>query len=57
MTNIHATATRSLVSGPNPAPTFACISGAQGENALQERAKQMLEPVRPPTGGTASLIR
>src|SRR3954449_201975 len=45
MTIIHSTATQSAVSEPTTAPTFAVISGAQVQNALHGREKQILELV------------
>ncbi len=45
MTAIRSTATLSAVPEPTIAPTFAVISGAQVQNALQGREKQILELV------------
>src|SRR4051795_3796171 len=45
MTIIRSTATQSAVSEPTIAPTFAVISGAQVQNALHGREKQILELV------------
>jgi 2,3-diaminopropionate biosynthesis protein SbnB len=45
MTAIGSTATQSAVSEPTTAPTFAVISGAQVQNTLRGREKQILELV------------
>jgi 2,3-diaminopropionate biosynthesis protein SbnB len=45
MTIIRSTAPQSAVSEPTTAPTFAVISGAQVQNALHGREKQILELV------------